>query len=162
DGKALQALELAEPGTCLAADPTGAWLTVGTAKGTVAVFEAEAQEELAPSAAGRLHDGAVAALLFEAGELRGPSGGGRPGAVPGPRPRAAGAGGPRPRQQPQRAGRRPGARAGGALLLRRARLGDQGVAARGGAGAGHPEGGGGARRRAGGRGDPPAAVPGGG
>ena len=30
DGKVVQVLELPEPGTCLAADPTGQWLAVGT------------------------------------------------------------------------------------------------------------------------------------
>ena len=33
DGKALQTLDLPEPGTCLAADPTGRWLAAGTAQG---------------------------------------------------------------------------------------------------------------------------------
>ncbi len=70
DGKVLQALDLPEPGTCLAVDPTGRWLAAGTSKGAVAVFDAEGKAEFAPGASAKLHEGAVAALLFEADDLR--------------------------------------------------------------------------------------------
>ncbi len=70
DGKLLQTLDLPEPGTCLAADPTGRWLAAGTSKGTVAVFDAEGKPEFLMSASERLHEGAVSALLFEPDELR--------------------------------------------------------------------------------------------
>ena len=70
DGKVRQALELPEAGTCLAADPTGRWLVAGTARGTVCVFEAEGKDEFLISESGRLHEGAVTALLFEPDELR--------------------------------------------------------------------------------------------
>jgi ParB family chromosome partitioning protein len=71
DGKVSQAFDLPEPVTCLAADPTGQWLAVGTAKGTVSVFECESDAaafRLSDSAP--LHEAAVTALLFEADELR--------------------------------------------------------------------------------------------
>jgi ParB family chromosome partitioning protein len=71
DGKVAQTLDLPEPATCLAADPTGQWLAVGTAKGTVSVFECETEAatfRLSDSAP--LHEAAVTALLFEADELR--------------------------------------------------------------------------------------------
>ncbi|WP_406694960.1 HEAT repeat domain-containing protein [Singulisphaera sp. Ch08] len=70
DGKPLQTLPLAEPGTALAADPTGRWLTVGTAQGTVTVFDVEDKPEFLLSASEKLHEGAVTALLFEPEELR--------------------------------------------------------------------------------------------
>ncbi len=70
DGAPLQTLELPEPGTCLAVDPTGHWLAVGMSKGTVAVFDAEGKPEFLMSASERLHEGAVTALLFEPDELR--------------------------------------------------------------------------------------------
>jgi ParB family chromosome partitioning protein len=70
DGSILQTLELPEPGTCLAADQTGNWLVAGTSKGTVAVFEGEGKDEFQPAESGRLHEGAVSALLFEREELR--------------------------------------------------------------------------------------------
>ncbi len=70
DGKALQTLELTEVGACLAVAPTGDWLVVGCDKGTIAVFEAESKPDFAHSAADRLHEGAVTALLFEANDLR--------------------------------------------------------------------------------------------
>jgi ParB family chromosome partitioning protein len=72
DGKVLQALDLPEPGTCLASDPTtGQWLVVGTAKGTVLVFECETEpKEFRPSDSAPLHEAAVTALLFEPDELR--------------------------------------------------------------------------------------------
>jgi ParB family chromosome partitioning protein len=70
DGKVLQTLDLPETVTCLAADPTGQWLAVGTAKGKVAVFEAETEPAFRPSDTAPLHEAAVTALLFEADELR--------------------------------------------------------------------------------------------
>jgi ParB family chromosome partitioning protein len=69
-GKQVQTLELPEPGTCLAADPSGQWLAVGTGKGTVAVFESEDKDEFVPSESGALHEGAVTAVLFEPDDLR--------------------------------------------------------------------------------------------
>ncbi len=70
NGKPLQTLDLPEPGTALAADPTGRWLAVGTTKGTVLVFDAEDKPEFLVSASERLHEGAVTAILFEPDELR--------------------------------------------------------------------------------------------
>jgi ParB family chromosome partitioning protein len=71
DGKVLQKLELPETATSLAADPTGQWLAVGTAKGTVCVFECESNPDaFAPSDSAPLHEAAVTALLFEAEDLR--------------------------------------------------------------------------------------------
>jgi ParB family chromosome partitioning protein len=71
DGKVRQALDLPDPVTCLASDPTGQWLAAGTAKGTVAVFECETEPaEFRPSDLAPLHEAAVTALLFEADELR--------------------------------------------------------------------------------------------
>lgn len=70
DGKLQQTLELPETVTCLAADPTGHWLAVGTVKGTVAVFESETESEFRLSDSAPLHEAAVTALLFEPDELR--------------------------------------------------------------------------------------------
>jgi ParB family chromosome partitioning protein len=70
DGKQLQALEMPEAVTCVAADPTGAWLAAGTVKGTVAIFECETAPDFRPSDTAPLHEAAVTALLFEADELR--------------------------------------------------------------------------------------------
>ncbi|HZT82983.1 MAG TPA: hypothetical protein VFA26_22325, partial [Gemmataceae bacterium] len=70
DGKVLQTLDLPEAGTALAADPTGHWLVAGTARGTVAVFEDEDKPEFLLSESQKLHEGAVAALLFDPEELR--------------------------------------------------------------------------------------------
>jgi ParB family chromosome partitioning protein len=70
DGTVLQTLELPEAATCLAADPTGQWLAVGTDKGTVAVFECETERDFRPSDSAVLHEAAVTALLFEPDELR--------------------------------------------------------------------------------------------
>lgn len=70
DGKALQTLDLPEPGACLAADPTGHWLAAGTTRGTLAVFDDEGKPGFLLSASERLHEGAVSALLFEPDELR--------------------------------------------------------------------------------------------
>jgi ParB family chromosome partitioning protein len=70
-GKLLQTLELPEAVTCLASDPTGAWLAVGTAKGVVSVYECETDpREFRLSDSSPLHEAAVTALLFEADELR--------------------------------------------------------------------------------------------
>src|SRR5439155_19250180 len=38
DGKVLQTLDLADPGSFLAADPSGGWLAVGTVKGAISVY----------------------------------------------------------------------------------------------------------------------------
>jgi ParB family chromosome partitioning protein len=71
DGSTSQTLELTDPVTALASDPTGQWLAVGTAKGTVAVFECESDpSEFRQSDAAPLHEAPVTALLFEADELR--------------------------------------------------------------------------------------------
>jgi ParB family chromosome partitioning protein len=70
DGRVLQTLTIPEPGTCLAADPSGCWLAAGTAKGMVAVFDAEEKPEFLLGESAKLHEGAVTALLFEPEELR--------------------------------------------------------------------------------------------
>jgi len=71
DCTSLQTLELPDPVSSIATDPTGQWLAVGTAKGAVSVFECEtdaAAFKLSDSAP--LHEAAVTALLFETDELR--------------------------------------------------------------------------------------------
>src|SRR5690349_1063308 len=55
DGKVLQSFDLP---------------VVGTAGGTVAVFEAETQDAFAPAEAAKLHEGRVTALSFEPDDLR--------------------------------------------------------------------------------------------
>jgi ParB family chromosome partitioning protein len=71
DGRVLQAIDFSEPVTCLAADPTGQWLAVGTAKGTVSVYDCDTEpSEFRLSDSAPLHEAAVTALLFEADELR--------------------------------------------------------------------------------------------
>jgi ParB family chromosome partitioning protein len=70
DGKPLQTLDLGEPGSCLAVDPTGLWLAVGTRLGTIAVFDAEGKNEFLLSASAKVHEGAVTSLLFEPDDLR--------------------------------------------------------------------------------------------
>jgi len=70
DGKVTQTLDLPEPVTCLASDPTGQWLAVGTAKGNVSVFESETEPAFRLSDSAPLHEAAVTALLFEPDELR--------------------------------------------------------------------------------------------
>ncbi|HVK11065.1 MAG TPA: hypothetical protein VM597_20010, partial [Gemmataceae bacterium] len=70
DGKALQGFDLPDEGTCLSVDATGHWLAVGTAGGTVAVFEAETQDAFTPGEAAKLHEGRVTALSFEPDDLR--------------------------------------------------------------------------------------------
>lgn|GEM_PF-1062589 len=70
DGATLQTLELADDGTCLSADKSKNWLAVGTAKGTVAVFECEGKDDFEPAESGKLHDGAVTCVAFEPEDLR--------------------------------------------------------------------------------------------
>lgn len=70
DGRTAQVLSMPEAGTCAAADPTGRWLAVGMARGSVAVCEAESKPEFQLSASERLHEGAVTAIVFEPEELR--------------------------------------------------------------------------------------------
>ncbi len=71
DRATLQALDLPDPVTSLAADPTGQWLAVGTSKGTVSVYECETKAaEFRLSDSAPLHEAAVTALLYEADELR--------------------------------------------------------------------------------------------
>lgn len=70
DGKQVQGFDLPEEGTCLSVDGSGHWLVVGTAGGTVAVFESERQDEFAPAESAKLHDGRVTALSFEPDDLR--------------------------------------------------------------------------------------------
>ncbi|AMV40466.1 HEAT repeat domain-containing protein [Planctomyces sp. SH-PL62] len=70
DGKLAQTLELPEPGSVLASDPSGRWLAVGTTGGLVAIFEAETTPEFVAGDAARLHEGEVTAILFERDDLR--------------------------------------------------------------------------------------------
>jgi ParB family chromosome partitioning protein len=70
DGKVLQAFDLPDEGTCLSVDATGHWLAIGTAGGSVAVFEAETRDEFVPAESAKLHDGRVTALSFEPDDLR--------------------------------------------------------------------------------------------
>ncbi|WP_435011632.1 HEAT repeat domain-containing protein [Tundrisphaera lichenicola] len=70
DGKVLQGLDLPEPGTCLASDPTARWLAAGTSKGTVSIFDSERKEEFLLSTSGQIHEGAVSSILFEPDDLR--------------------------------------------------------------------------------------------
>lgn len=69
-GKVAQSIALDEPGLCLAADPSGEWLVAGGGKGTIWVFTCEERDAFVLSESDRLHEGAVAALMFEPGELR--------------------------------------------------------------------------------------------
>ena len=69
-GKVGQRLKLGEEGTVLVSDPSGAWLVVGTALGTVIVFDGESRAEFMESERKKLHEGAVTALCFEPAELR--------------------------------------------------------------------------------------------
>ncbi|MEW4569025.1 HEAT repeat domain-containing protein [Tautonia sp. JC769] len=66
----LQTLDLPAEITSLASDPTGFWLVAGTRKGDVTVFSAEGRDDFILSESGKLHEGAVSALLFERDELR--------------------------------------------------------------------------------------------
>ncbi|WP_442509912.1 HEAT repeat domain-containing protein [Novipirellula sp. SH528] len=70
NGKQRQTIELSEDATTMAADPTGEWLAVGTAKGNVSVFYCEGESDLQISESGKLHDAAVTSILFEPDELR--------------------------------------------------------------------------------------------
>ena len=70
DGKVKQTLELPEPGSVMAADPSGRWLAVGTSGGVVAIFEAETAPEFVAGDCSRLHEGEVTAILFERDDLR--------------------------------------------------------------------------------------------
>jgi ParB family transcriptional regulator, chromosome partitioning protein len=70
DGAERQRLALPEPGSALAADPTGRWLVVGTQRGTLVVFDGEAREDFVQSAAAQPHEGPVSLLAFEPDELR--------------------------------------------------------------------------------------------
>ena len=69
-GKIAQSLDLPEPGTCFAIDPSGQWLVAGTNRGTITTFECEDKKQFVQSESDRLHEGAVTALLFETDELR--------------------------------------------------------------------------------------------
>src|SRR5690349_8132477 len=69
-GKRLQTLPLADAGTALAADASGAWLVAGTARGTIAVFDGEERRDFIGAASKKIHEGAVTALLFDPDELR--------------------------------------------------------------------------------------------
>jgi len=75
DGAVLQRLTLPEPGTAIASDPSGAWLAVGCARGTLAIFDGETKLELVAAEHKQIHEGAVTTLLFERDELRVLSGG---------------------------------------------------------------------------------------
>ncbi|HFE45044.1 MAG TPA: hypothetical protein ENJ18_06045, partial [Nannocystis exedens] len=75
DGALVQRLPLPEPGTSIASDPSGAWLAVGCARGTLAIFDGETQLELVATEHKQIHEGAVTTLLFERDELRVLSGG---------------------------------------------------------------------------------------
>ena len=70
DGALMQTLELPDSGTCLNANKSGDWLVAGTAKGVVAVFDAQDKDEFEPGDAAKLHDGSVTAVHFEPEELR--------------------------------------------------------------------------------------------
>ena len=66
----LQTLDLPEPGTCLAADPTGRGWRPGRPRGPWPSSTARTSPSSCSSASERLHEGAVTALLFEPDELR--------------------------------------------------------------------------------------------
>ncbi|WP_165067092.1 HEAT repeat domain-containing protein [Paludisphaera rhizosphaerae] len=70
DGKLAQTIELPEPGSTLASDPSGKWLAVGTTDGLVSIYEAESSADFAPGDSARLHEGEVTAILFERDDLR--------------------------------------------------------------------------------------------
>ncbi|MCA9661427.1 MAG: HEAT repeat domain-containing protein, partial [Myxococcales bacterium] len=74
-GKVLQRLALPEPATAVASDPSGKWIAVGCARGTLAVFDGEDKKEFAASEHRQVHQGAILSLLFEQEELRVLSGG---------------------------------------------------------------------------------------
>ncbi|MBA4188823.1 MAG: hypothetical protein C0467_12565 [Planctomycetaceae bacterium] len=70
DGAIYQTLELPEDGTCLATDRTQSWLAAGTVKGTVVAFDGQDKDEFEAGEPGKLHEGAVTAIMFEPEELR--------------------------------------------------------------------------------------------
>jgi ParB family chromosome partitioning protein len=70
NGKVLQSFDFAEPITALGADATGCWLVVGTGKGTVLVLDAEEKKEFVIAEQKKLHESAVACVLFDPEELR--------------------------------------------------------------------------------------------
>ena len=74
-GKELASFELSAKATAMAVDPSGHWVVVGCADGTVATFTDEEGDGLVASNAGKLHEGAVTCLVFEPDELRFRSGG---------------------------------------------------------------------------------------
>ncbi|MEM7394420.1 MAG: hypothetical protein AAF492_18955, partial [Verrucomicrobiota bacterium] len=69
-GALLRTIELEARGTAMAADPTGDWLAVGNHHGAITVFEAEGRDTFERSESGKLHEGAVTAMVFEPEELR--------------------------------------------------------------------------------------------
>lgn len=70
DSKGAKAAEfdLGEPVSALAASPDGSWLTAGTRRGHVAVFNLD--DEWTEQQRDRLHDGEITALQFAPDELR--------------------------------------------------------------------------------------------
>lgn len=70
----IQVLDLDQMATVMACSPDGTWLSIGFANGEVAVYQL-LDQQLAFSAKGQLHQGAVTALCFENNELRFYSGG---------------------------------------------------------------------------------------
>lgn len=75
DGGILQELDLAEPASAVAADPSGVFFVVGTERGMLAVFDCEEKDRFLGAESATVHQGPVTALLFEPGELRVLSGG---------------------------------------------------------------------------------------
>ena len=69
-GKVLQTFELEEPVTALASDATGAWVAVGTGKGTLMVLDGEEKKELVISDQKKVHESAVTCAVFDPDELR--------------------------------------------------------------------------------------------
>ncbi len=69
-GAARQRFPLPDEGTAIASDASGKWLVAGTARGVVAVFEAEDRSDIHAGDARKLHEGAVSALAFDPDELR--------------------------------------------------------------------------------------------
>jgi len=74
-GAVVQQFTLPEPGTAIACDPSGVWLAVGCARGSLAIFDGEDKAEFVAAEHGQIHQGAVTSLLFDRGELRVLSGG---------------------------------------------------------------------------------------
>ncbi|MFN3202621.1 MAG: HEAT repeat domain-containing protein [Bradymonadia bacterium] len=70
DGAVAQRLKLPQAGTALAADPSGNWLVVGTAKGTLVVFDCEEKPQFLAGNNAKAHNGEVTSLCFEPEELR--------------------------------------------------------------------------------------------